>query len=104
MTDKERMNFAKKYQYFRKSPSAFVEYLYGTKLHWYQKFILDNIESLKSYPRKPIPKEMIEYENLSDYLCNCIRVSQPRNVCACAVDLAKYNDMTMGELFEKYEG
>ena len=44
-----------------------------------------------------------KYENLSDYLCNCIGVSQPRNVCACAVDLAKYNDMTMGELFEKYE-
>lgn len=51
-----------------------------------------------------IPKEMLDYENLSDYLCNCIRVSQPRNVCACAMDIAKYNDMTMGELFEKYEG
>ena len=45
-----------------------------------------------------------KYENLSDYLCNCIGVSQPRNVCACAMDLAKYNDMTMSELFEKYEG
>ena len=45
-----------------------------------------------------------KYENLSEYLCDCIGVSQPRNVCACAIDLAKYNDMTMGELFEKYEG
>ena len=45
-----------------------------------------------------------KYENLSEYLCDCIGVSQPRNVCACAVDLAKYNDMTMGKLFEKYEG
>ena len=45
-----------------------------------------------------------KYENLSDYLCNCVGVSQPRNVCACAIDLAKYNNMTMGELFEKYEG
>ena len=44
------------------------------------------------------------YENLSDYLCNCIGASLPRNVCACAMDLAKYNDMTMSELFEKYEG
>ena len=51
-----------------------------------------------------IPKEMKQYENLSDYLCNCVGASQPRNVCACAMDLAKYNDMTMGELFEKYEG
>lgn len=45
-----------------------------------------------------------KYENLSEYLCDRIGVSQPRNVCACAIDLAKYNDMTMGELFEKYEG
>ena len=43
------------------------------------------------------------YESLSDYLCNCVGVSQPKNVCACAMDLAKYNDMTMAELVEKYE-
>ena len=44
------------------------------------------------------------YEDLSEYLCDCIGVSQPRNVCACAMDLAKYNNMSMGELFKKYEG
>ena len=43
------------------------------------------------------------YESLSDYLCNCVGISQPKNVCACAMDLAKYNDMSMAELFEKYE-
>ena len=42
--------------------------------------------------------------NLSNYLCDVIGASQPRNVCALAVDLAKYNGMTMGELFTKYEG
>ena len=42
--------------------------------------------------------------SLSDYLSDVIGVSQPRNVCALAVDLAKYNNMTMGELFTKYEG
>lgn len=42
--------------------------------------------------------------SLSDYLCDVIGASQPRNVCAVAVDLAKYNNMTMGELFAKYEG
>ena len=45
-----------------------------------------------------------KYESLSDYLCNCVGASQPRNVCALAMDLAKYNNMTMGELFRKYEG
>ena len=45
-----------------------------------------------------------EFESLSEYLCNEVGASLPRNVCACAMDLAKYNDMTMSELFEKYEG
>ena len=45
------------------------------------------------------------YESsLSDYLCNVLGASQPNNVCALAVDLAKYNGITMGELFTKYEG
>ena len=41
------------------------------------------------------------YTNLSEYLCDCIGASTGKNVCACCVDLAKYNDMTMAELFEK---
>ena len=45
-----------------------------------------------------------EFESLSEYLCDEIGASLPRNVCACAKDLAKYNGMTMAELFEKYEG
>lgn len=48
--------------------------------------------------------EQFEYDNLLDYLCYGIGASQPQNVCACAIDLAKYNDITMGELFTKYEG
>lgn len=46
----------------------------------------------------------IHEQSLTDYLCDKIGVSQPRNVCACAMDLAKYNGMSMGELFTKYEG
>jgi len=42
--------------------------------------------------------------SLTEYLCDVVGVSQPRNVCALAMDLAKYNNMTMGELFTKYEG
>lgn len=45
-----------------------------------------------------------KYDTLLEYLCNEVGASQPRNVCALAVDLAKYNNMTMGELFAKYEG
>lgn len=45
-----------------------------------------------------------KYSSLTEYLCEEMGASQPRNVCALAVDLAKYNNMTLGELFSKYEG
>ena len=48
-------------------------------------------------------REWNTYINLSEYLCECVGASTGKNVCACAMDLAKYNDMTMAELFEKYE-
>lgn len=48
--------------------------------------------------------ENYQYANLSDYLCYGIGASQPKNVCALAIDLAKYNNITMSELFTKYEG
>lgn len=43
------------------------------------------------------------YQWLTEYLCNEIGASQPRNICALCVDLAKQNNMTMAELFNKYE-
>lgn len=45
-----------------------------------------------------------EFPTLTDYLCNELGASTERNVCALAVDLAKYNNIAMGELFAKYEG
>lgn len=45
-----------------------------------------------------------DYSNLSEYLCECMGASLPKNVCALATDLALYNNMTMGELFETFEG
>lgn len=48
--------------------------------------------------------ENFQYDNLSDYLCYGIGASDETNVCALVVDLAKYNNMTMSELFTKYEG
>ena len=46
--------------------------------------------------------ETTRYTNLTEYLCDCVGASTGKNVCACAMDLAKYNDTTMAELFEKY--
>jgi hypothetical protein len=45
-----------------------------------------------------------KYDNLLNYFCDEIGASTERNVCALAVDLAKQNNMTMGELFNKFQG
>ena len=43
-----------------------------------------------------------EYTGLAEYLCDEIGASQPRNVCALCVDLAKQNKISMAELFRKF--
>lgn len=66
-----------------------------------------NDKEMTGWVEKPYEKNVwhgLSYKSLTEYLCNFVDVSMPKNVCACAMDLAKYNDMTMSELFEKYEG
>ena len=45
-----------------------------------------------------------EYKDILEYFCDELGVSAERNVCALATDLAKYNNMTIAELFERYGG
>lgn len=45
-----------------------------------------------------------EYSNLLGYLSEEIGASQPRNVCALAVDLANINNIKMSELFRRCQG
>lgn len=45
-----------------------------------------------------------EYKDLLEYFCDELGASTERNVCALATDLAKYNNITMAELFERYGG
>lgn len=45
-----------------------------------------------------------DYGDLLYYLSDEIGASQPKNICALAIDLAKMNNITMGELFTKYQG
>lgn len=58
----------------------------------------------KGYLRCEESRRSKKYESLSEYLCDCVGASTPKNVCALSATLAKANGVTMGELFEKYEG
>ena len=84
--------------------NAWLRQSYGSNLGYPDAEFEVNDKNLVGWD-SPIYSSKIgqKYETLSDYLCNCIGVSQPRNICACAMDLAKYNNMTMGELFENYK-
>lgn len=71
----------------------------------YGKFIINHHrvrgwESRNEYGRY---KARCNYDSLLDYFCNHIGASQPRNICALATDMAKYNNMTMSELFTKLQ-
>ena len=45
-----------------------------------------------------------KYDCLTDYLSEELGCSQPGNVCALVMDLARYNGLSMSELFSKFEG
>lgn len=45
-----------------------------------------------------------KYKNLLEYFYEELNISTEKNICAVCVDLAKYNNMTMAELFQKYQG
>lgn len=75
------------------APNTIIHVGENKILGWYSPWDEDSEEELEIYA-----------SNLTKYFCYYLGVSQPRNVCALAVDLAKYNHMTLGELFNKYEG
>lgn len=45
-----------------------------------------------------------EYPDIITYLCDEVGASTEKNVCACTVDLARQNNMTLSQLFKKYLG
>lgn len=45
-----------------------------------------------------------KYSDILTYLCDEVGASTERNVCACTIDLAQQNNMTLSELFKKYLG
>lgn len=67
-----------------------------------QKFVVKG-QKMYGYATN-YPCKSKKFDDLSDYLCRRIGCSQPKNVVAVSMDLAKINNMTLGELFKKYEG
>jgi hypothetical protein len=81
---------------------------YGARRYGcYREYFLENKEEQAAYtgPDEYVSFHMpYKYRDLMEYFCEELGASTERNVCALATDLAKYNDMTMAELFERYGG
>lgn len=73
---------------------------------WYDAFkVFDSEEEKQDYSKEHNGIMLLEkFSNLLEYLCNEMGCSQPRNVCALTVHLAKANNMKLSELFKKYQG
>lgn len=83
---------------------------------WQNEWYVDDL--VDEYSRLPLDEQLeyngveeyveenytYKYPTLLDYLCNELGVSTERNVCALATDLAKYNEMSMAQLFKLYGG
>lgn len=57
--------------------------------------------SYKEYEKAIMPHE---YDSLLDYFGKELEISTEKNICALSVDLARYNGMSMAQLFKTYEG
>ena len=57
--------------------------------------------SFKEYEEFNMPHK---YDTMLNYFCDELCASTETNVCALAVDLARYNGMSMAQLFKTFEG
>ena len=83
---------------------------------WQNEWYIDDL--VEEHRRLPIDEQLeydgvedyieenytYKYPNLLEYFCDELGVSTERNVCALATDLAKYNEMSMAQLFKLYGG
>lgn len=104
MTEEEFVNLSGENAWWRSAEGSNLG-APNTKVHINDYELLGWIDELWEYSEEEDEEDFEIYaSSLSNYLGDVIGVSQPRNVCAIAVDLARYNNMTMGELFTKCEG
>lgn len=86
----------------------------GSNLSKPDTFVTVNQQQLFGWPEEDIYEEYEDeeeedsrsytYVNLLSYLEETVGCTAFRNVCAVTKDLAKYNNITLGELFQKYQG
>lgn len=95
MTEEQFVNLAGESAWWRHSDGSVLGPKTGTRIvnnHRMQCWV-DNIRfSMR-----------LRYESVSEYLCDSMGASTPKNVTACITDLARFNNMTISKLLSTFE-
>lgn len=85
---------------FTVNNSSMIGYFDEERLNDYVELCLEDYDMTEDEVKKEYFSR--KYDGLRSYLCNVIGASTESNVCAVAKDIAKLNNLTLGELFLKY--
>ena len=82
-------------------PDAWWRWSEGSSLGIPTRNIKIKNHTIKVWKMRNEPLGRRKFTDVFEYLCEYVGASTEKNVCACLVDLAKYNKLTMGELLNK---
>ncbi len=100
MKDEQKILFAKRLEYLRKYPSAFIEEVVGIKLLPYQKLIVDKMSKCDFTTRCPNNKKYYTYISL---LCYFIEMKDDDYIAIASPDkVEKLNKAEFAEYLENY--
>ena len=101
MKDEQKILFAKRLEYLRKHPSAFIEEVVGIKLLPYQKLIVDKMSKCDFTTR--CPNNSKKYYTYISLLCHFIEMKDDDYIAIVNSDkIEKLNKTEFAEYLENY--
>ena len=95
--------FDKLYPCFDEQMIDWWKYCEGSNMGEVNTILNINGQEIKAWASEEDAVLDESYESLLEYFDYALGVSDETNICALATDLAKQNNMTMGELLKKYD-
>lgn len=101
MKDEQKILFAKRLEYLRKYPSAFIEEMFGIKLLPYQKLIVDKMSKCDFTTRYHNTNK--KYYTYISLLCYFIKMKDDGYIAIASPDkVEKLNKAEFAEYLENY--
>lgn len=75
-------------------------YAEGSNMHEPDVYVTVNSQKLLGWSLDYYDEK---FDSITDYLYKTFDVSTIKNICSLSVDLAKYNDLSLSDLFSKFQ-